>query len=232
MRRLVPVALFAVAFACAEAAVVLYLRRLVGVVEPWLDPGIFDPTIAVIEVAREAATLMMLAALGWACGRNAQTRVAFFAVAFGLWDILYYVWLKLFLGWPASILTPDILFLIPLPWWGPVLTPVLIALLFVAAGSATIALDERGGVVRPRAADWVLAACGMVAVLYAFMADAIAVLPASAETLSGVRPKGFLWAPYAAGLGLMTIGIVRPLLAAARLSTTPAGLSGRVVPPT
>ena len=214
MRRLLPVALFAFAFACAEAAVVIYLRRLVGVVEPWLDPGIFDPTIALIEVVREAATLVILAAVGWACGRNAQTRVAFFGVAFGLWDIFYYAWLKLFLGWPASILTPDILFLIPLPWWGPVLTPVLIALLFVAAGIAAIALDDRGRAVRIGAMDGLLGVFGILAILYAFMADAIAVLPATAETLSGVRPTAFRWGIYSVGLALMAIGTARSLVAA------------------
>ena len=228
MRRLGPVALFALAFACAEAAVVVYLRRLVGVVEPSLDPGTFDPFIAAIEVGREAATLAMLAAVGWACGRNTQTRLAFFGVAFGLWDILYYGWLKVFLGWPASILTPDILFLIPLPWWGPVLTPVLIALLFVTAGTTAIALDDRGSDVRPGAVDWLLAASGIVAVLYAFMADAIAVLPASAETLSGVRPTGFRWGIYAVGFVLMSMGVVRPLIAAARPPTR--ALSSAAVP--
>ena len=223
MRRLAPVALFAAAMAYAEAAVVVYLRRLVGVVEPWLDPGIYDPTIAGIEVVREAATLLMLAALGWACGRTAQTRIGYALFAFGLWDILYYVWLRVLLGWPASILTPDILFLIPLPWWGPVLTPVLIALLLAGAGAAVVALDDRGRAVRVGRLDAAMTACGVMLVLYAFMADAIAVLPATAETLSGVRPAGFRWGIYAAGLALMTGGIVRPILAAAGPRTARAG---------
>ena len=224
MRRLAPVALFAAAFACAEAAVVVYLRRVTGVVEPWLDPGIFDATIAAIEVGREAATLVMLAALGWASGRNAQTRIGYALFAFGLWDILYYVWLKVMLGWPASILTPDILFLIPLPWWGPVLTPVLIAMLLVTAGAGAVALDDRGRAIRVGALDGLLAAAGVGLVLYAFMADAIAVLPATAETLAGVRPRGFRWGLYAAGLMLMAIGVLRPLFAAAR-PPVPSGAS-------
>src|SRR5262245_30316783 len=160
MRRLVPVSLFAAAFAFAEAAVVVYLRRLVGVVEPWRDPGIYDATIATIEVGREAATLCMLAAVGWAAGRNARTRIGFAVVAFGIWDVLYYVWLKVLLGWPASILTPDILFLIPLPWWGPVLTPVLVAILLAGAGAWAIALDDRGLAVRIGRLDAVMMAAG------------------------------------------------------------------------
>lgn len=220
MRRLVPVALFASAFAYAEAAVVVYLRRLVGVVEPWRDPSVYDATIAAVEVGREAATLLMLAGLGWACGRNAQTRIGFALVAFGLWDILYYAWLKVLIGWPASILTPDILFLIPLPWWGPVVTPVLVAILLATAGAAAIVLDDHDIAVRIGAWDGLMMAAGVVLILFAFMGDAIAILPATAEALSQVRPAGFRWGPYSAGLLLLGIGIARPLAAAGRAQSS------------
>jgi len=214
MRRLLPVAVFACAMAYLEAAVVVYLRRLVDVVEPWRDPGVYDATVAAIEVGREAATLVMLAALGWACGRNARTRVAFALFAFGVWDILYYAWLKALLGWPESLLTPDILFLIPLPWWGPVITPILIALLLAGGAVGVIALDDHGREVRPRAADWGLMATGVGLILAAFMADALAALPASAETLSGLRPGPFRWGLYAAGLAVLAAGVIRPLMSA------------------
>jgi hypothetical protein len=158
----------------------------------------------------------MLGALGWACGRNRQSRLGFALVAFGGWDLFYYLWLKVLLGWPASILTPDILFLIPLPWWGPVLTPVLIALVMVGAGTAAIALDDHGLALRPGGLDWAALVSGTVLALYAFMADAIAVLPASAETLAAVRPAAFRWGIYGAGLLLMLAGTVRPIAAAAR----------------
>jgi hypothetical protein len=225
MRRLIPVAVFACAMAYLEAAVVLYLRRLAGVVEPWRDPGIFDATIAGVEVGREAATLLMLLALGWACGRNAQSRTGFALFAFGVWDILYYAWLKVLIGWPASLLTPDILFLIPLPWWGPVITPVLIALLLAGAGAAAVALDDRGRLVRPRLADWVLMAAGVALILDAFMADALAVLPASAETLAGLRPSVFHWGTYLVGLAILAAGIVRPLASARASAPARGGVS-------
>ncbi|HEV8201261.1 MAG TPA: hypothetical protein VGS03_14690 [Candidatus Polarisedimenticolia bacterium] len=214
MRRLLPVAIFASAMAYLEAAVVVYLRRLVDVVEPWRDPGVYDATIAAIEVGREAATLVMLVALGWACGRKARTRVAFALFAFGVWDILYYGWLKALVGWPESLLTPDILFLIPLPWWGPVITPILVALLLAAGGVGVIALDDRGRAVRPRALDWSLMTAGVVLILAAFMADALAALPATAEALSGLRPGPFRWGPFCAGLAFLAAGVVRPLRSA------------------
>ena len=216
MRRLAPVALFALAMAYLEAAVVVYLRRLVGVVEPWRDPGVYDATIAAVEFGREAATLLMLATLGWACGRNVQTRTGFALFAFGVWDILYYLWLKVLVGWPGSFLTPDILFLIPLPWWGPVITPLLVAGLLAAAGAAAIALDDRGLPLRPGMLDWMLMAWGTLLVLFAFMADAIAALPATAEVLAGLRPSGFRWGTYAAGWLLIAFGIARPVAAANR----------------
>jgi hypothetical protein len=154
VRRLVPVALFGIAMAYLEAAVVVYLRLLMGIVEPARDAAAYNPVIAAVEVGREAATLVMLGALGWACGRNLQSRLGYFVFSFGVWDIFYYVWLKALAGWPGSLLTPDILFLIPIPWWGPVLTPVLIAFLMTASGTAAIALDDRDRPLRPAGFDW------------------------------------------------------------------------------
>jgi hypothetical protein len=222
-RRLAPVAIFAVAMAYLEAAVVVYLRRLFGVVEPWRDAGIFDRSLAAVEVGREAATLIMLLALGLAVGRNLQARLGFAVFAFGVWDIFYYVWLKVLLDWPASLLTPDILFLIPLPWWGPVIAPVLIALLMAGAGWAAVALDDRRRSLRLRWPDVLLSIAGNQLVLYAFMGDAIAALPATAETLARVRPEGFRWGIFGAGYLLMTASVVRPTAIAAGSWRRPGG---------
>lgn len=220
-RRLLPVFLFAAAMAYLEAAVVVYLRRLVGVVEPIRDPGLYDPFIAVVEIGREAATLVMLLALGLACGRSLQSRLGFAAFAFGVWDILYYVWLKVLLGWPASWLTPDILFLIPLPWWGPVLSPVLIACLAAAGGGAAVALDDRGRRVRPGPIHLGLFAAGVLAALFAFMEAAIGALPATAEGLARLRPAGFNWPVYLAGLLMMSAAVALPLRSAAAAAGAP-----------
>jgi hypothetical protein len=128
------VALFAAGMAYVEAAAVVYLRGVLGVTDLIRDVAPFDPHIARLELGRELATLIMIATLGWAVGRSTQARWGFAFFTFGLWDILYYAWLKVFLDWPHSLMEPDLLFLIPLPWWGPVLTPVLIALLAVVGG--------------------------------------------------------------------------------------------------
>ena len=87
-----------------ESAVVVYLQRALGIdpraLFPLRDPAVTGD-LAFIEVGREAATLAMLAAVGWLAGRSGLERLAWTAVAFGTWDILYYAWLWVFIGWPS-----------------------------------------------------------------------------------------------------------------------------------
>ena len=83
-----------------------------------------------IEVLREAATLVILAGVGLAAGRTFIQRFSIFLVAFGIWDLCYYLFLKLLLGWPASVWTWDILFLIPVA-------------LFAQSGPPATAIDQR-----------------------------------------------------------------------------------------
>lgn len=206
-RRLGWVALFALAMAYLEAAVVIYLRRIYGITDLVRDVAAYDPALAAVEAGREAATLVMLVAAGLAAGRTRQARAGFALFAFGLWDILYYAWLRVLIGWPRTLLDQDILFLIPLPWWGPVLSPVLIALLAAAGGALAVVHDDRGRVLRPGPAGWCALGAGIVAVLYAFMADALRALPADPETLSRMRPTAFSWPVYSAGLLAMAFAL-------------------------
>jgi hypothetical protein len=208
-RRLGWVAIFALAMAYAEAAVVVYLRRIYGITDLVRDVAAYDPALAAVEAGREAATLVMLVAAGLAAGRSRQARLGFALFAFGLWDILYYAWLRVLIGWPRTLLDQDILFLIPLPWWGPVLAPVLIALLAAAGGALAVVHDDRGRVLRPGPAGWCALGAGMLAALYAFMADALRALPASPEALSRLRPTAFNWPLYSAGLLAMAFSLWR-----------------------
>jgi hypothetical protein len=203
VRKLWPVGFFALAMAYAEAAVVVYLRRHLGIEDLMRDIPPLDRLIVQVEVGREAATLLMLLAGGWATGRTLQARLGFAFFAFGLWDIFYYAWLKVLLGWPPSLLAPDILFMIPLPWWGPVLSPVLVASLAAAGGARAVIADDRGSPIRPRPAEWAAAAAGTLAILYAFMADSLALLPASLEALNEMRPGPFAWPVFLTGLAAL-----------------------------
>ncbi len=208
-RKLGWIAVYALAMAYVEAAAVVYLRRVLGVVDLVRDVASFDPRIASIEIGREAATLVMILAAGFATGRSRQTRLGFALFAFGLWDVFYYLWLELLIGWPGSLWTEDVLFLIPLPWWGPVLAPVLIALVAMAFGALLVTQDDRGRTARLGRLEWGAVLAGMLLVLYTFMADALRALPAGAEELSRLKPTFFNWPPYLFGLGAMAFAVWR-----------------------
>ncbi|OGD84635.1 hypothetical protein A2696_03790 [Candidatus Curtissbacteria bacterium RIFCSPHIGHO2_01_FULL_41_13] len=150
---IIKVALFAVAFGFVEAAVVVYLRHLLGIgftpqhIERseilFLTPGIAflepqtavkiiqDTTLLNIERLRETATLLMIAAMAVIAGKKIGEKIAFFFLSFGIWDIFYYIFLKLTIGWPASFYDFDILFLLPTPWVGPVFVPMVISAILV-----------------------------------------------------------------------------------------------------
>lgn len=205
VKNLYRVGLFAVAMAYVESAVVVYLRRLYGIRDLTLHVPPFDPHLGAIELGREMATLVMLLAVGWAAGKRFQSRLGFAIFAFGVWDMFYYIWLRVFIGWPRTLFDPDILFLIPLPWWGPVLAPVLIAALMVIGGALAVIRDEHESRILPSFMDWALLVGGIQTVLYTFMADALAALPADAQSLNRLRPTEFNWPVYLVGFAMLTI---------------------------
>lgn len=209
VKQILWVTLFAIAMAYLESAVVVYLRRVYGIGDLILQVPPFDSQIAAIELGRELATLMMLLSVGWIAASRLQSRIGFAVISFGVWDVFYYVWLRVMLGWPQSLFDPDLLFLIPLPWWGPVLSPVLIALLMVAGGVVAVIKDHQAIELHPRGYEWLCLILGVLIMLYAFMADALRALPADAATLSLLRPSPFLWQVYLPGLALAVIFVWR-----------------------
>ena len=198
--------MFAIAMAYVESATVVFIRRIYGIGDLLLDIPPFDPVLAPIEVGRELATLIMLLAVGWAVGKSLQSRLSYTFIIFGVWDIFYYIWLRLFIGWPISLFSPDILFLIPLPWWGPVIAPVLIACLMVVGGILTVISDDKGRKIGFSAFDWITLIAGLLIILYSFMEDALAIMPADVEMLTQLRPTSFNWPIYI--LGLVITGYV------------------------
>ncbi|MEN4012488.1 MAG: hypothetical protein ROW48_10670 [Bellilinea sp.] len=200
---------FSIAMAYLEAAVVVYLRRLYGINDLILQVPPFDGQIAVIEVGRELATLVMLLCIGWIAGKTTLSRIGFAFITFGLWDIFYYIWLRVFIGWPQSIGDPDLLFLIPLPWWGPVLSPVLIALLMAIGGTIAVIRTENNGTLNIDTRFWISLLTGVLIMLYTFISDALKVLPADASMLSSLKPSPFNWPVYLIGLTLVVIALWR-----------------------
>lgn len=202
--RWITVVIFAVAMALVEAAVVAYLRTLIGSADPYRAGALTLPGWMVrTEIAREAATLVMLGTVAWLAGRNWRAKLGYFLIAFGVWDIFYYLFLAPISGWPRSLLAWDVLFLIPLPWWGPVAAPVSIALLMLVLGTQTTQFGKHDSLPWPSLAAWLLCIAGTLMALYVFMADAIHAPTWNAETLTSILPVSFNWPLFIAALALM-----------------------------
>jgi len=192
------VVVFAIAMAWVEAASVFYIRSLADRIEPYQpDPLPIDGALGNVELWREAATLVMIATLGILAGRSWRRRAGYAAVAFGAWDIFYYVFLRLISGWPRTLLDWDILFLLPLPWWGPVLAPVSIAVVMIVWG--TLATQSADGA---SDAPWasVLGWIGIALALAVFMVDAWLALPDGRNAVLHVLPTAFRWPLFWAAL--------------------------------
>jgi hypothetical protein len=189
---------FAGAMAYLESAVVVYLRAALGLapgeVFPLQPPGSLG-SFAGIEFGRELATLVMLAGAGWLAGRSAVEWLAWTAVAFGTWDILYYVWLWVFIGWPPALDTWDLLFLVPVPWVGPVWAPLTVSLALVAFGLLAARRLRRGQRLAVGPAVLAGGLAGGVLVIVSFTLQA-------GDILGGGFPHDYPWPIFAAGMAL------------------------------
>ena len=189
LKRFVWVSVYAVAMAFLEAVVVVYLRQLLHVGEVIVDMGPY----AAIEAWRETATIVMLAAVGWLAGRGKVDRIAYALFAFGLWDIWYYIWLKVLVNWPQTILDWDTLFLIPLPWRGPVLSPVLIAGLICVVSVLVVVRVNKQDIPKITFLQVVLVICGALLALYVFMESAIHLWMRGKTDWSSIQNEVFDW---------------------------------------
>jgi hypothetical protein len=184
--------LFGIALGWFETAVVVYLRAL------YYPSGFEFPVVlmpdrfAVVEIVREAASIVVLATVARFAATQKVERFAAFALAFGIWDIAYYVFLKLVLGWPPSLSTWDVLFLIPLPWLGPVWAPCVVSLSLIAAGSWILLTPGRAH--RYRVSEWSFASLGGLIVIASFLADWRAVID---NRMPAAFPAAFFWAGWA-----------------------------------
>ena len=199
--RWVSVMAFAIAMAWVEAASVLYIRALVGRIEPYqANPLPINGALGNVELWREGATLVMIATMALLAGSTWRRRAGYAAIAFGAWDIFYYVFLRLISGWPRTLLDWDVLFLLPLPWWGPVVAPISIALVMILWGTlATQSGDDATDARWARA----LACVGIVLALAVFMIDAGRALLDGRDAVLQVLPTTFNWPVFDAALLLM-----------------------------
>lgn len=223
IKTLAGLAVFSIAMGYLETAVVVYLRMLyypAGFRFP-LTP--IPAPVAMTEFFRELATIIMLAGIAGLAGKGRMQRFAFFLYCFGIWDIFYYVFLRLLIGWPPSLLTWDILFLIPLPWVGPVLAPCIVSLTMI--GYAVTVTRARvkypGKGIRSRE-GWLIAA-GSLVVVASFLQNYLRYItlnqaagswwrPGSHVSLfsgmNGYIPGNFDWGVFWTGEGLILLAIL------------------------
>jgi len=205
-RRVTWLTIYAVTMAYVESAVVVYLRAIYYPQGFDFPLALMPPGMMAIEIGREAATLIMLLAVAMLAGTDRWERFLAFCLSFGVWDLFYYAWLWIFIRWPRSLLTWDVLFLIPVPWIAPVLAPVLVSVTLVSASLLLLHLKAQGVRLGFSTSLWTLAVIGGLLVLGSFMMD-------FAGVLRQMMPPPFHWGVFALGLGLsvaaLVIGILR-----------------------
>ncbi len=207
--RWLVVVFYAVAMAWVESAVVLYLRTLVNRLDPYQPhPLPLADGLGGAELIREIATLIMLATVGWLAGRTWRSRVAYAVLAFGVWDIAYYLFLRPLTDWPRSLLDWDILFLLPLPWWGPVIAPASIALLMLLGGSLVVFGDRVERPFWPGRTTLALSFTGGLLALYAFMAGSLRVAGQGEQALREFLPTEFNWPLFLVAWALMATPVI------------------------
>lgn len=202
---------FALAMGYLEAAVVVYLRDL-------FYPGGFTFPItgmdlhhAVVELGREAATIVMLLAVAFIAEKSRRGRFACFMLLFGVWDLAYYLFLWVTISWPPSVMTWDLLFLIPVIWTGPVLAPMLVSVLLVTTGLLYYARRQASEAARIPGVEWAVAVGGAIVIFISFSLN-------HTDVYEGGVPVRFAWEVFAAGTamgGLVLARVARRIISRA-----------------
>ncbi len=203
-KRLLLLLAFAIAMGYLEAAVVVYLRQL------YYPEGFAFPmkqipqSLALIELFREAATIVMLLTLAFIFEKTPRARLIAFMLAFGIWDISYYAWLKVAIDWPESLLTWDILFLIPFVWTGPVIAPVIVSIAMIATSIIYYSRKNRYEYVWISKLECALVILGAALIFLSFITN-------HQVALAGKVPDSFHWEIFMAGLACGCLAVTRIL---------------------
>lgn len=215
-RILILVTIFSIAMGFMETAVVVYLRELYYPNGFQFPLNVIPPRIGIVEIFREAATIIMLVIIGLIAGKNSFQRFCFFLYSFAIWDLCYYIFLKLFLDWPESLFTWDILFLIPIPWIGPVLAPCILSVTMIVLTLMMAYHHNRKNHLSPGFKEWALLVAGSITILISFVWDYLTLassIPDSAgnemlfENFKHYVPQSYNWILFWVGELILLIAI-------------------------
>jgi hypothetical protein len=203
------IALFCVGMAFLESVIVFYLRKLYYP-EGFAFPlrGFIEPQIYQVEVVREFFTIVILICVAILAGKKFYDRFAYFWYAFAVWDIFYYIWLKVTLDWPASLFTWDVLFLIPWAWAGPVLAPVISSVTMIALCFSILYLQDKGYAFKITVREWLMLILGGLLQLFTFLYDyGRLVLEGKLSEVASFTPVYYNWLIFILGEILIIIAI-------------------------
>lgn len=221
-KKIIVVTIFAIAMGFLEAIVVVYVRELYYPDGFSFPLQMMPPKIFTIELVRELTTLIMLISIGLLVGNRPIEKFSWFLFTFGIWDITYYLALKIFLDWPVSLLTWDILFLLPVTWIGPVLAPVICSLTMILFSLLVIVPGYKDQFVKLTRLSWVLIIFGAIVIFISFVFDYTGLMilegyftkggpslsdPGFIDAVFTYIPDKFKWWLFIIGEGLIILAI-------------------------
>ena len=213
MKRIAAVSIYAIAMGYLEAAVVVYLREVAFRNPAQVFPlRYLEPQFGLLEIGREVGTIVMLLSIGYLAGKSRFQRWMFFIYSFALWDVFYYVFLRILTGWPNSFFSFDVLFLIPVIWISPVLSPILISLLLGSSSTVMIILTEKYENIRIKFINLGIFALGALAAFYSFTEQIFHILfTVGPKGIENFTPKSFDWLSFSIGYLLMCVSVVKTI---------------------
>jgi len=218
-KQIIWLTLFSIAMGYMESAVVIYLREIYYPDGFHFPLAPLDASIGLVEVFREAATIIMLWGIATLSAKTTSLKFATFMFCFAIWDLFYYIFLWIFLSWPQSLLTWDILFLIPVPWVGPVLTPCIISLTMILFALSIFRFQKMGLNTRLKTKEWALLIIGSLVTILSFIWDYLmyinqnksGITTETTSMLSDMKdyiPSEFNWPVFIIGESILLLGII------------------------
>jgi hypothetical protein len=136
------------------------------------------------------------------------------------------VGLKLFLNWPPSVFTWDVLFLIPVVWVGPVLAPVICSCTMILLATGILFREIKGHPIRIIPWEWFLCFTGAFAIFITFIWDYSKIILEGGflsrywtlannehflRIISHYKPDTYHWGLFLLGEGLIVLSFMLAL---------------------